>query len=46
MRWMVSAPMRAKNSDAPAVNEHRSNPESHLRFRSVRVAARNEVSLQ
>ena len=43
---MVSAPMRSKYGAEPDVKLHRSKPVSHLRFRSVRVAASSEASLQ
>ena len=45
IRWMVSAPTCAKYSLAPLVNAHKSNPDSHFLFRSVRVAVCYETSL-
>jgi hypothetical protein len=41
-----SEPMRSKYRADPDVKLTRSNPVSHLRFKSVRVAASSEVSLQ
>src|SRR6185369_7524430 len=38
--------MRSKYCEEPDVKLHRSKPVNHLRFKSVRVAASSEASLQ